>query len=45
MMEFGFITQGGGSSHALNIIKQLEKYNERNPGKEILIFKSFCCNY
>ena len=31
-----FITQGGGSSHALNIIKQLEKYNARNPGKEVL---------
>ncbi|MDC0651726.1 ABC transporter substrate-binding protein [Alphaproteobacteria bacterium] len=31
-----FVTQGGGSSHALNIIKQLEKYNSRNPGKEIL---------
>ena len=31
-----FITQGGGSSHALNIIKQLEKYNSRNPGKEVL---------
>ncbi len=31
-----FITQGGGSNHALNIIKQLEKYNSRNPGKEIL---------
>ncbi len=31
-----FITQGGGSSHALNIIKQLEKYNSRNPDKEIL---------
>ena len=31
-----FVTQGGGSSHALNIIKQLEKYNARNPGKEVL---------
>ena len=31
-----FITQGAGSSHALNIIKQLEKYNARNPGKEVL---------
>ncbi len=31
-----FVTQGGGSSHALNIIKQLEKYNSRNPGKEVL---------
>ena len=31
-----FITQGGGSSHALNIIKQLEKHNSRNPGKEVL---------
>ena len=31
-----FVTQGGGSSHALNIIKQLDKYNKRNPGKEIL---------
>ena len=35
-----FITQGGGSSHALNIIKQLEKYNERNPGKEILFLNN-----
>ena len=25
-----FMTQGGGSSHALNIIKQLEKYNARS---------------
>ena len=31
-----FVTQGGGSSHALNIIKQLDKYNTRNPGKEVL---------
>ena len=31
-----FITQGAGSNHALNIIKQLEKYNSRNPGKEVL---------
>ncbi len=31
-----FITQGAGSNHALNIIKQLEKYNKRNPGKEVL---------
>ncbi len=35
-----FITQGGGSSHALNIIKQLEKYNERNPGKEVLFLNN-----
>ena len=35
-----FITQGGGSSHALNIIKQLEKYNERNPEKEILFLNN-----
>ncbi len=35
-----FITQGGGSSHALNIIKQLEKYNARNPGKEILFLNN-----
>ena len=34
--DIRFITQGGGSSHALNIIKQLEKYNSRNPGKEVL---------
>ena len=32
-----FITQGGGSSHALNIIKQLDKYNARNPGKDVLL--------
>ncbi len=31
-----FVTQGAGSNHALNIIKQLEKYNSRNPGKEVL---------
>ncbi len=31
-----YITQGVGSSHALNIIKQLEKHNNRNPGKEVL---------
>ena len=35
-----FVTQGGGSSHALNIIKQLEKYNSRNPGKEILFLNN-----
>ncbi|MBF95722.1 MAG: hypothetical protein CFH34_00743 [Alphaproteobacteria bacterium MarineAlpha9_Bin4] len=35
-----FITQGGGSSHALNIIKQLEKYNSRNPGKEVLFLNN-----
>ncbi len=35
-----FITQGGGSSHALNIIKQLEKYNARNPGKEVLFLNN-----
>ena len=34
--DIRFITQGGGSSHALNIIKQLEKHNARNPGKEVL---------
>ena len=35
-----FITQGGGSNHALNIIKQLEKYNARNPGREILFLNN-----
>ena len=35
-----FVTQGGGSSHALNIIKQLEKYNSRNPGKEVLFLNN-----
>lgn len=33
-----FVAQGVGSNHALNIIKALEKYNERNPGKEVMYF-------
>ena len=31
-----FIMQGVGSSHALNIIKNLNKHNQRNPKKSIL---------
>ncbi len=31
-----FISQGVGSNHALNIIKQLEKHNKRNPEKSVL---------
>ena len=31
-----FISQGVGSNHALNIIKQLNKHNRRNPDKAIL---------
>jgi branched-chain amino acid transport system substrate-binding protein len=33
-----FISQGVGSNHALNIIKALQKYNKRNPGKEVMYF-------
>ncbi|MEE8554731.1 MAG: ABC transporter substrate-binding protein [bacterium] len=31
-----FISQGVGSNHALNIIKQLNKHNKRNPEKSVL---------
>jgi len=31
-----FVSQGVGSNHALNIIKQLKKHNKRNPDKAIL---------
>jgi len=31
-----YIAQGTGSNHALNIIKALQKYNKRNPGKEVM---------
>lgn len=31
-----FIVQGIGSNHALNIIKQLEKHNKRNPDRSVL---------
>ncbi len=31
-----FISQGVGSNHALNIIKQLDKHNKRNPEKSVL---------
>ena len=31
-----FISQGIGSNHALNIIKQLDKHNKRNPDKAVL---------
>ena len=33
-----FITQGAGTNHALNIIKQVDKWNSRNPGKEVIYF-------
>jgi len=33
-----FVAQGVGSNHALNIIKALQKYNKRNPGKEVMYF-------
>ncbi len=35
-----YVTQGVGSSHALNIIKQLQKHNNRNPGKEVLFLNN-----
>ena len=31
-----FVTQGAGTNHALNIIKQVDKWNSRNPGKEVV---------
>ena len=31
-----FVTQGAGTNHALNIIKQIDKWNSRNPGKEVV---------
>jgi len=31
-----FVSQGVGSNHALNIIKQLNKHNKRNPDQSIL---------
>jgi branched-chain amino acid transport system substrate-binding protein len=36
--DIRFVSQGVGSNHALNIIKALQKYNKRNPGKEIMYF-------
>jgi len=33
-----FITQGIGSSHALNIIKTLNKHNKRNPDQSVVFF-------
>lgn len=33
-----FITQGIGSSHALNIIKTLNKHNKRNPDQAVVFF-------
>jgi branched-chain amino acid transport system substrate-binding protein len=36
--DIRFISQGVGSNHALNIIKALQKYNKRNPGKEVMFF-------
>ena len=33
-----FVTQGAGTNHALNIIKQVDKWNSRNPGKEVIYF-------
>jgi len=34
--DIRFISQGVGSNHALNIVKALQKYNKRNPGKEVM---------
>ena len=34
--DIRYVSQGVGSNHALNIIKTLNKHNERNPGKEIM---------
>ena len=31
-----FVMQGVGSNHALNIIKQVNKHNKRNPGRRML---------
>lgn len=33
-----YVSQGVGSNHALNIIEALDKYNRRNPGKEVMFF-------
>ncbi|HUR89479.1 MAG TPA: branched-chain amino acid ABC transporter substrate-binding protein [Ramlibacter sp.] len=35
---FRFVTQGNGSGAALAISDAVEKYNERNPGKELVYF-------
>ncbi len=35
-----FIAQGVGSNHALNIIKQVNRHNKRNPGKRVLYFNT-----
>ena len=37
-MGLHFITQGQGSSHALNIIKTIDKHNKRNPDKSVVYF-------
>lgn len=33
-----FVSQGVGSNNAINIIKALQKYNRRHPGKEVMFF-------
>lgn len=35
-----YVTQGVGSNHALNIIKQLGKHNKRNPDQAVLYLNS-----
>ena len=37
-LGISFITQGIGSSHALNIIKNLNKHNKRNPDQAVVFF-------
>lgn len=37
---FRFVIQGVGSNHALNIIKQVNKHNKRNPGRRMLYLNS-----
>jgi len=33
-----YVMQGVGSNHALNIIKQINKHNKRNPDKSVMFF-------
>ena len=33
-----YVTQGVGSNHALNIIKQINKHNKRNPDSSVMFF-------
>jgi branched-chain amino acid transport system substrate-binding protein len=37
-MGLRYVSQGIGSNHALNIIKQLNKHNKRNPDKSVMYF-------